>query len=256
MDAIIANVDYSVNPQQRYQLCNSARAIFPVWPMIEGMKKALFILALLLCPWSALGQAFGAIQGLAFLGGTKAVTQGASSTNYLNGIIPHATITVYITGTTTKATIYADGSSTPLANPFYANALGATNPGGWVFWTATNAGVDVIGSGGIAPNTYPAPVSLCVDCFPSSQFIAPGVVTINSNAGAFTFSGSGVSCTGTTCTFSGSGSGLTSLNGLTGPALNLTSSDSSVTITPSGTSINLQATGGGGGSPAGSNYAT
>jgi hypothetical protein len=43
---------------------------------------------------------------------------------------------------------------------------------------------------------------------------------------------------------------------LTGPALNLTSSDSSVTITPSGTSINLQATGGGGGSPAGSNYAT
>jgi hypothetical protein len=83
-----------------------------------------------------------------------------------------------------------------------------------------------------------------------------GVTSINSNAGAFTFSGSGVSCTGTTCTFSGSGSGLTSLNGLTGPALNLTSSDSSVTITPSGTSINLQATGGGGGSPAGSNYAT
>jgi hypothetical protein len=68
-----------------------------------------------------------------------------------------------------------------------------------------------------------------------------GVTSINSNAGAFTFSGSGVSCTGTTCTFSGSGSGLTSLNGLTGPALNLTSSDSSVTITPSGTSINLQA---------------
>jgi len=35
---------------------------------------------------------------------------------------------------------------------------------------------------------------------------------------------------------------------LLGPALNLTSSDSSVTITPGGTSINLQATGGSGGS--------
>ena len=38
-----------------------------------------------------------------------------------------------------------------------------------------------------------------------------GVSSINSTAGAFTFSGSGVSCTGTTCTFSGSGSGIGSI---------------------------------------------
>ena len=159
--------------------------------MIEGMKKALFILALLLCPMVSLGQTVGAINGYATLGGVKVVTQGASSTNNLQGIIPHATITVYLTGTTTKATIYADGSSTPLANPFYANALGATNPGGWVFWTATNAGVDVIGSGGIAPNIYPSPVPLCVDCYPNSSFSAFQIpLTIpNGGTGATTAAG-------------------------------------------------------------------
>jgi hypothetical protein len=34
---------------------------------------------------------------------------------------------------------------------------------------------------------------------------SPGVASINTNTGAFTFTGAGVSCTGTTCTFSGSG---------------------------------------------------
>lgn len=42
-----------------------------------------------------------------------------------------------------------------------------------------------------------------------------GVTSINSNGGAFTFSGSGVSCTGTTCTFSAGGSGNTTSTSLT-----------------------------------------
>jgi len=45
-------------------------------------------------------------------------------------------------------------------------------------------------------------------------------------------------------------SGVTSLAGLTG-VVTLSSSDSSITITPSGTNIDLQAVGGGGGSPGG-----
>jgi len=201
--------------------------------MIEGMKKALFILALLLCPMVSLGQTVGAINGYATLGGVKVVTQGASSTNNLQGIIPHATITVYITGTTTKATIYADGSSTPLANPFYANALGATNPGGWVFWTATNAGVDVIGSGGIAPNTYPAPVSLCVDCFPSSQFIAPGVVTIVGANGPITCTGGSCDITGQSTVLQHNGTNLPSqsLLNFLDAAPSLPSGDTPVTFT-------------------------
>jgi hypothetical protein len=40
---------------------------------------------------------------------------------------------------------------------------------------------------------------------------AGGVTSINSTAGAFTFTGAGVSCTTTTCTFSGSGTGIGSI---------------------------------------------
>jgi len=43
-----------------------------------------------------------------------------------------------------------------------------------------------------------------------------GVSSINSNTGAFTFTGAGVSCTATTCTFSGTGSGVSSFNTRTG----------------------------------------
>ena len=53
-----------------------------------------------------------------------------------------------------------------------------------------------------------------------------GVTSINGTAGAFTFSGSGVSCTTTTCTFSGAGGGgtttysLTPGTGISGSAFN------------------------------------
>jgi hypothetical protein len=46
--------------------------------MIEGVKKILFILALLLCPLSVMGQT-GAIQGTSTLGGISATSQAISS---------------------------------------------------------------------------------------------------------------------------------------------------------------------------------
>ena len=39
-------------------------------------------------------------------------------------LLPYATCTVYLAGTSTKATIYSDEYSTPLANPFTASATG------------------------------------------------------------------------------------------------------------------------------------
>lgn len=120
-----------------------------------------------------------AIQQHCFLGGTAAKTSGLSSSNYLNGIIPHCAVTVYLTGTQTLATIYSDASNAPLANPFLANTLSSVNPGGWIFWAAVNQGYDIVMSGGDAPNTYPQPVTL-VDQFPGSSFSGtPTVVEVN-----------------------------------------------------------------------------
>ena len=116
---------------------------------------------------SALAQT-GAVQGHCFLGGTAASTSGLYSSNYLNGIIPSCTVTVYLTGTTTLATIYSNSSGTALSNPFTANDLASVDPGGWLFFSATGAGLDVVMSGGISPNTYAQPVTL-TDVFPSSQ---------------------------------------------------------------------------------------
>jgi hypothetical protein len=88
--------------------------------------------------------------------GVKAVTSGASSSNFLQGIIPTCTVTVYLTGTTTKATIYKDSSNTPQNNPFTANTNGSIPP----TYAATSSDYDVQLSGGIPPNVYTTPVTL------------------------------------------------------------------------------------------------
>ena len=98
----------------------------------------------------------GAIQGHSYLGGTKAVTSGLSSVNYMDGIIPSATITVYLTQATTtfRRSIYSNSTGTHLANPFTSNTSASVDPGGWIFWAAANNGLDVVMSGGVSPNTY------------------------------------------------------------------------------------------------------
>ena len=136
------------------------------------MKRIILLLAVL-CSVPAFAQT-AAIQGFCDLGGAQARTSGLNSTNYQQGIIPSCQITVYLTGTTTKATIYADGNNTPLSNPFTASALGSVAPGQWIFWTAINQGYDVVMSGGIAPNTYPQPVTL-TDVYPGFSFTGSGI---------------------------------------------------------------------------------
>jgi hypothetical protein len=164
----------------------------------------------------------GALSGYCNLGGAHAKTSGLSASNFQQGIIPHCSITVYLTGTTTLATIYSDGASTPLANPFTANASTSTNSGAWTFWAATNAGLDVIGSGGDAPNTYPAPVPLCVDCFVTDSLTPQaGVISINTVQGNFTFTGPDVNCTGTSCNFSNTTGATLQHNGTDLPTQNL-----------------------------------
>jgi hypothetical protein len=134
------------------------------------MRKLLWLL-LLLVPTPALADV-AALNGFCDLGASQAAVQGLPSTNYQQGNIPQCTITVYLTGTTTLATIYSDGSSDPLSNPFTASTKGQ-----WLFFAAVNQGYDVVGSGGIAPNTYATPVTLCTGCFPATQVITSSGVT-------------------------------------------------------------------------------
>lgn len=133
------------------------------------MKRSCAFIFLFLVAILTVQAQTGPVQSHSFLGGTAAKTQGLNSTNYLDGIIPAATITVYLHGTTTKATIFADNINTPLANPFTSNTLAHVDPGGWIFWAATGQVYDVVMSGGnanpacnLAPLCYVQPVTLVV----------------------------------------------------------------------------------------------
>lgn len=134
------------------------------------MKKILAACLFALASVPAMAQT-GAIGDWCNLGKTQAQIQGLSSTNFQQGMVSKCRITVYLTGTTQLATIYADGNNTHLDNPFTAGVNGQ-----WLFFAATNQGYDVVADRGTAPNTYPSPVALCTDCFPARQ------ITMVSNA--------------------------------------------------------------------------
>lgn len=89
-------------------------------------------------------------QGDCSTGNQKVTTQGLQSSTLVMRSFPSCTITVYITGTATLATLYSDNNSTPLANPFTANSTGH-----WIFFS-TNGVYDVVRSGA----GFPAPSTL------------------------------------------------------------------------------------------------
>ena len=123
------------------------------------MRRLNLLWLLIVAAATAYGQNV-AFNGFCVKGGISAVVQGLNSTNKLQGIIPSCKVEVFLTGTTTHATIYADSVGTPLSNPFTADALSAAAPGKWLFFAATGQGYDVTLSGGIPPNAYSLPVTL------------------------------------------------------------------------------------------------
>jgi hypothetical protein len=76
------------------------------------------------------------------------VTAGVQSSTLVQASYPFATVTVFLTGTTTLAILFADNQGTPLANPFTAD----TN-GHWFFYAA-NGRYDVMFSGGTLPAAW------------------------------------------------------------------------------------------------------
>jgi hypothetical protein len=88
-------------------------------------------------------------QGDCMQGNAVVVTNGAPSTTKVMQSYPSCTITVYVSGTLTLATIYSDNSSTPLGNPFNSNIVGH-----WFFYAANGRyDVQLSGSGIPAPFT-------------------------------------------------------------------------------------------------------
>ena len=120
----------------------------------------LFFLALAMfaaCPATAQLAAFN---GLCESGARTTATSGLQSSSLSLGMVPACTVTVYLTGTTTRAIIYADNLSTPLGNPFTATVTGSSAPGSWLFWAVSGQAYDVVMSGGTSPNAYTTPVTL------------------------------------------------------------------------------------------------
>lgn len=100
----------------------------------------------------------GIVRGYCVQGATKSLTSGLPSSNYLQGIVPTCTVTVYFAGTTTQvpnSQIFADNLGTVLGNPFTANVNGA-----WQFYASAFVQYDVVLSGGTQPNQYITPVTL------------------------------------------------------------------------------------------------
>lgn len=106
--------------------------------MIGGMLKTILLAIILAASAAANQQA----RGFCEQGAKVVVTSGINSTTKVQASYPSCTVTVYLTGTLTLATIYSDNSNTPKANPFTANSSG------YWFWYAANSRYDVTLSGG------------------------------------------------------------------------------------------------------------
>lgn len=89
------------------------------------------------------------VSGYCEQGGQVVVTAAQQSTTKVQQSYPSCTITVYLTGTVTPSTIYADNSGTSLANPFSASKTGY-----WFFYI-NNGTYDIKASGG----GIPAPIT-------------------------------------------------------------------------------------------------
>lgn len=114
-------------------------------------------------------------QGYCQNGGSQDVIGGLTSAKYFMQNFPSCTVTVYLTGTQTLATLYSDNSGTPLANPFTAS-----NTGLWAFYS-DNARYDIRMSGGGITSPFTLSDILLYD---PNQFVTlQAAITTVCNAG-------------------------------------------------------------------------
>lgn len=120
-----------------------------------SMKKLIFVfLAILFSLPSHAQTTLAGVQEFCEVGGVRVSTSGLPSTTMVQASYPSCVVTVYLTGTTTKATIYKDGNSTTLTNPFTASSNGS-----YLFYATAGVGLDIVMSGG-TPIPFPNPAIL------------------------------------------------------------------------------------------------
>ena len=117
------------------------------------MSRFLPGLLFLLAPVIAIAQPYGAGTGACVIGGAPVLAPTAPgqppSLLYYQQSFPGCTVTVYLAGTLTTATIYSNPGGTSLSNPFQAN----TQNGFWQFFAANNT-YDVQLSGAGIPTPF------------------------------------------------------------------------------------------------------
>lgn len=116
------------------------------------MTRLLVSMLLLLTPAMGMERLSGWCEQGAKVVVAPTTPGGTPISRYFQQSYPVCTVTVYLTGTTTKASIFSTNnpSATPLANPFLAN-----NFGYWDFYAANgHYDVQISGAGLTAPYTF------------------------------------------------------------------------------------------------------
>jgi hypothetical protein len=106
------------------------------------MKKLLLAIGILFTAALCHAQSTQSYNGWCQQGNQPVVLQGLNSTTTVQVSLGSCLVTVYVTGTQTLATIYADGNNTPLSNPFTANINGQ-----FLFYAATSPNYDITTTG-------------------------------------------------------------------------------------------------------------
>jgi hypothetical protein len=99
------------------------------------MRRLLILLALLAIP--SLASAREGWRDWCWNGAKRVTTSGLNSTTTVQATTASCTVTIYVHGGSTLATIYSDNNNTPLANPFTGS-----NPNGQFIWYADNGRYD------------------------------------------------------------------------------------------------------------------
>lgn len=139
------------------------------------MKKLTLAIVFVVCLLfynASITKANSAARGWCEYGNQTVATGGLTSSTKVQKSFPSCTVTVFLAGTATPATIFSDnaGSPTPLANPFTAQSNGS-----WQFFAAQGL-YDVVLSGA----SLPAPLTLSgVGLFDSTSITTVNAVTLN-----------------------------------------------------------------------------